>query len=1027
MTLMLLTTGDLWAGVTGKLTGVVQDAKTGEPIANVNVVISRTDFGAATLKEGDYLILNITPGRYSVTASSVGYVSVTQSDVMIYADLTTRLDFQLQATVIQGQEVVVKSKRKVLRQDVTASTRISTGEEMYGMPVANFVGAVANIGGAVGTGNNIHIRGGRRGEVAYLIDGMEVKDPILNQRMLSIGNPAVAEMIALTGGFDAEYGNAQSAVVNVVTREGSKEYHGKLRYVCDDPNEKPKSKYENHINDFSPVQPGRGFPDTTLWSPPVSYGNYDYFEGSIGGPEPITTYLFPQLGLKIPGYMTVFVSADLTGRNTNSNGVRINSSEWYRHDLFGGVGPETRREQNYLNSSYQLTYSINPTMKLKAAYRFNRTWANIFLFRQSRFFPYDYTQSEINDALNGWTGNTGLTYVSGVDDDGDGRIDEEALNGRDDDLDGTIDEDLQWYEYNAPDHLPTRYIDDEQFLLSWSHTLSKTTFYSVKLSRYLASRVQNGSNKEPWEYGEYGETFTDLPGPDGKKNGNYDVGEPFVDKDGDGIWDRGNQANNYYAHRGFLIAGDGTEDDIGQPVPYWLKEKSYVYGLKAQITNQVHKNHQIRAGFDFNYFDLYNKSLPYPTIDNNGTGIYTDIYHVYPSDGAIYGQDKMEFKDITLTAGGRFDFYMPGDQVQNVMAFDSSNADWNPNYVPFDVPEKIKVQFSPRIGASFSITENAYLHAHYGHFYQRPRWDNVFTSVNQPQTGGTPLIGNPDLDPEKTVAFEVGVAWNLYQDYLLDVTGFLKDVKNWINAREGKYWYPERFGKPLIGQNFAIYDNQDYAFARGIEFNFSREYGTNISGRITYTLSWVNAKNSYDIGTQGIRRNYTEPVQALPAGWDQRHSIVLDYGMNYGPTEPFLGIKGMPGDVSINLLWNLRSGLPYSPTDASGTKLEGRYMSKRTPWTKSADLNITKYYTIGKYRPSVWFQIFNLFDRENLLNVDDNYGRAGEPNAFDDYTGRAGWVNDTSSPNYSQVRYAGPNPDAFDNPRVFRLGLGLEF
>lgn len=1025
--LLLFSTGESRAGVTGKVAGVVTDAKTGEPIVNVNVIMVNSDFGAATNLDGEFIILNVNPGKYSVSASAVGFITVTQEDVIIYADLTTNLSFKLEPTIIQGQEVIVKAERKVIRQDVTASTRIATGDELYNLPVANFVGAVANIGGAVGTGNNIHIRGGRRGEVAYLIDGMEVKDPIGNLRMLSIGNPAVAEMIALTGGFDAEYGNAQSAVVNIVTREGSKDFHGKFKYVFDDINSRPDSKYEEHINtEFEGT--ALGPVDTTLWSPPVAYQNYDYLEGSLGGPEPITTFLLPQLGIKIPGYLTFFVSADITGRNTSSNGIRINSSDWYRHDMSGGLELDANREQTYYNSSYQLSYQISPTMKLKAAYRFNKTWANIYLFRQSRFFPYDYSQEEINGVYQAWTGNDeSFTYVLGSDDDGDGRVDEESFNGKDDDLDGRIDEDLQLYEYNAPDHLPTRYIDDDQFLVTWNHTLSQSTYYHVKLSRYMASRIYQGANKSPAEYGEYGESFTDLPGVDGKMNGNYDLGEPFIDRDGDGIWDKGNPANNYFAYKGFLIAGDGTEDDIGQPVPYWLEEESYVYGLKAQLTSQIHKHHQIRTGLDFNYFDIYTKSLPYPTIDNNGTGIYTDIYHVYPADGAVYLQDKMEFKDITLSAGARLDFYMPGDQVQHVMAFDSSNADWNPNYVPFDVPEKIKAQISPRIGASFSIAENAYLHAHYGHFYQRPKWDNLFTSVNQVQTGGTPLIGNPDLDPEKTVAFEVGVAYNPYRDYLFDVTGFLKDVKNWINAREGKYWYPEKFGEPLIGQNFAIYDNQDYAFVRGVEFNLSKEYGSNMSGRATYTLSWVNAKNSYDIGTQGIRGNYTEPSQALPAGWDQRHSIVLNYGLSYGDKEPLFGVKGMPGGWDLNFLWNIRSGLPYSPTDASGTLIEGQYMTERTEWTNTADINISKSFPLGKYRSTLWLEIFNIFDETNVMNVDDNYGRAGAPNAFDDYSGTAGWVNDTSSPNYSQNRYAGPNSDAFDNPRFIRLGLGFEF
>lgn len=1023
-----MASGQAWAGLTGKIVGKITDARTGEPLSSVSVVIVGSQMGAPSTSEGEYVIINIPPGRYTVSASAVGYTTLRQEKVDVWADLTTTLNFDLEATTVKGQEVTITAKRKPIQKDVTASTKLATGDKLAKMPVANFVGALATVGGAVGGGNNIHIRGGRRGEVAYLIDGMEVKDPIGNLRMLTIGSPAVAEMVAQTGGFDAEFGNAQSAVVNVVTKEGSNEYHGKLKYVGDDVNDQSVPKFENHVNDIYPRQPGYDGPDTTLWEPPTSYRNYDYFEASLGGPEPITTYLLPKLGMKIPGDLKFFIASDLTGRNANSNGVRIWSSDWHKYDMLGNDVSGQRREAVLYNGNYSLTYQITPTIKLRGSYRFNKDWYNSFVYRQSKRFPDDYTQSEIDAAYQLWTGNdTTYHYVVATDDDHDGRVDEEALNGKDDDLDGRVDEDLQPYTYNAPDHVPSRTLDDDQYLFTLDHTLSKTTWYTLKFSRYKARRLISAADKQANQYGEPAEHFTDLPDATGKKNGRYDVGEPFVDTDGDGIWDAGNESNNYTQYRGFLIQGDGTEDDKGQPVPYWLEEKSYTYGFKGQITSQLAQHHQVRGGFDYNYYDLQNISRPYPDINNGGKGEYIDLYHVYPADGALYAQDKMEFADITLTVGTRLDFYAPGEQVQHVKAFDTTAADFSQDYVPFDVPEKVKYQFSPRIGTSYSISEDAYLHAHYGHFYQRPLWDDIFTGVNQIQTGGTPVLGNPDLDPEKTVAFEVGVAWNPLEDYVVDVTGFMKDIKNWINTRAGKDWYPEHFGKNLIGKNFAIYDNQDYAFARGIEFNVSKEGGKNFTGRVTYTLSWVNAKNSYSIGSQSIRSDYVEPVQALAAGWDQRHSIVMDYSLSYGPKEPLFGITNAPGDWDFSLLWNIRSGLPYSPTDESGTPIQGQYMSKRTPWSYDADLNATKYFNVGKFRASLWFQVYNLFNDKNVVNVDDNYGRAGEPNTFDDHSGQAGWVNDSSSPNWILNRAAGPNPDAWDSPRTMRIGLGLDF
>jgi len=1033
-----------WAGVTGKIAGVVTDSLTGEPVVNANIVLVGTDFGAATSLDGDYFIINVPPGKYSVTASFVGYVSKTQEDVLVYADYTTTLDFNLVATVIEGQEVVVKAKRKVLRHDVTATTRMTTGDEIYNMPVADFVGALGTVAGAVGSGNNIHIRGGRRGEVSYLVDGMEVKDPLYNTRMMRVGSPAVAEMITMTGGFDAEFGNAQSAVINIVTREGGKEYHGKVKYLFDDLSPKNDELFETrtthlyHEYDDPERQP---FDETftTRYQPKSHYQNYDYLEGSLGGPEPLTYYLLPRLGLKIPGYMTIFIAGDISGRNTSSMGNYIGSSPDMKHDASGFLGFDSgrlnaRREQTFLNGSAQLTYNINPTMKLKFGYRTTNNWVNPFYFRLNRNFPFDYTEEERNQILRDWVSSEsgrsteGETFVFGQDDDGDGKIDEEALNGKDDDLDGVIDEDVQWYQYNASDHTRLSHIDDEQMLLSWSHAINKKTYYHLKLSRYKASREWKAAGKDETMYGEVEEPFTDLPGADGKYNSQYDPGEPFEDLDGDGVWDMGNPANGYRHWRGFYYTGDGLGGDNGQLVPAHLEEESYVWAMKFQMTSQMHRNHQLRGGLDLNYFDLHSYFPEYPSIDNEGWGIYSTEYHVYPSDGAAYMQDKMEYKDITLTLGGRVDFFMPGDQVRHVIATDSSSAQWTSNHIPFEVPDKIKTFVSPRLGVSFAVTEKAYLHGHYGHFYQRPRWDDMFDMVNTEVSGGTPLVGNPDLDPEKTVAYEIGIAWNPYADYLVDVTGYLKDIKNWINTTDGKIWFMDKYPQWASSvRNFAMWDNQDYAFARGLEFTLSKEYGTNFSGRVSYTLSWVNAKNSYSNGTQVIRNDYVEPPLALPAGWDRRHSIVANLGLNYGPREPVFGIKGAPGDWAFNTIITVESGLPYTPTDASGTRIEGREMSERTPWTYNTNLNLAKFFTFGRWRTSLWIEVRNLFDTENVDQVDDNYGRAGRPNAFDDLTGEPGWVNDSASPNYVLNPVAGPNPDAWRNPRFIRIGLGLEF
>ena len=73
--IFLLTPLSIYAGTTGKLSGSVKDAQTGEPLVGANILIVGTDLGAATNINGSYIILNISPGNYSVRVSFIGYES----------------------------------------------------------------------------------------------------------------------------------------------------------------------------------------------------------------------------------------------------------------------------------------------------------------------------------------------------------------------------------------------------------------------------------------------------------------------------------------------------------------------------------------------------------------------------------------------------------------------------------------------------------------------------------------------------------------------------------------------------------------------------------------------------------------------------------------------------------------------------------------------------------------------------------------------------------------------------------------
>jgi outer membrane receptor protein involved in Fe transport len=984
------------AAEVGKIAGKAVDAASKEPIPSVNVTIVGTTAGASTNADGEFFILNVPVGTYEVRVSSLGYETQNITGVQVLADQTFELNLQLKETVLQGQEVNVVAERDVIKRDVSNTVRSVTAQELNALPVTTYQQALAATAGVVGQGNNLHFRGGRNTEVLYLVDGMEVKDPQFATRSLNISEDAVGEMQVLTAGFNAEFGEAQSAVVNLVVREGDPQYHGRVEHMMDG------------------GTPNNGH-----------YQDYDYTTGTLSGPEPITQQLLPRLGMKIPGNMNFFASGTAWGRNTNENGVWINTDRWYRHQLTNIFGLDARKNQAFTNSNLKLTYNPTPKYKIGLSWNQAQTWANPYSWRMSRRFPDDFTQEEQSlgthalSQIQGFTSNaTDYANIYGKDDDHDGRVDEEALNWQDDDGDGLIDEDLQPYNFNGNDNTRTDVIRDQQFGLMFDHNVNQKTFYTIRLSGYSADRQRAGANKPYREYGQASEAFVDLPDGQGKYNHRYDLGEPFTDVNGNGMWDFNNPDNFYPAVNGFAIMGDGLSGITSQLVPDWAHFTSQTFTFKGDLTSQVTPRHMLKSGLEFNYYNTSSEDRPYTAL--NSSGIYTDVYRYYPTSGAAYVQDKMEYRDIIVNAGLRADYWkIGGNRIEDPLF----RVTGNDNYVDYEPPKKNgELYVSPRLGIAYSVTANDVFHFNYGYFYQRAQQDYYFTAVNQIQTGGTPVIGNPGLKPMKTIAYELGVRHQFAGDFLLDVSTYYKDIKNWVNTAAQNQLFYDLYRRLIVGSNAAIYYNADYAAVRGIELNLTKDYGSHLSGRLTYTLSWATGKNSYDLGSQVTRSNYLDPKRETPLAWDRRHQFVFNLGYNT-PLEgkPFTE-KWFKSGWSANVLSQALSGLPYTPTYGNGTDVFGQEFAKNTPWTYSTDVNLSRTFGSGPVKWRAMLEVRNLFDVTNVLGWDIN------PNTIDTYlNGEPGYVNDISSPNYGQNPKSGPNPDAWDVRRLVRFGLALEF
>ncbi|MDX1429284.1 MAG: carboxypeptidase-like regulatory domain-containing protein, partial [Rhodothermales bacterium] len=291
----------------GKIAGRVTDAANGDPLVGVNVVIDGTTQGTITDIDGNYILINVRPGQYTIVFSYIGFKRHTVSGLLVTTGQTTRYDVTLSEEVFEGDEIVVQAERPLIQKDLTASKKTVIAEEIAALPVESFFGVLTTQAGVnTGPGGTIHIRGGRSNEIAYLVDGMSVGNPFnTNGLATSVSTDAIQEMTVISGAFNAEYGQAMSGIVNLVTKEGGDEYTGSFSAWGGD------TFTTNDDVFFTPSDP--------------AFRNYT-LEGSLSGPVPFVK--------KLRFFASVRHDDDegwIYGRREHSPGdsANFNADPWY--------------------------------------------------------------------------------------------------------------------------------------------------------------------------------------------------------------------------------------------------------------------------------------------------------------------------------------------------------------------------------------------------------------------------------------------------------------------------------------------------------------------------------------------------------------------------------------------------------------------------------------------------------------------------------------------------------------------------
>lgn len=391
----------MFAGTTGKIYGIIKDNENGEPLVGVNVVVEGTRLGASTDLDGIYIIMNVPPGVYTVQAIMLGYKTVTQENVQVSVDLTSRADFNLETSIIEGETIVVQAERPLVKRDETAKTAILDFQVFSEMPIQEVSEAIAAQSGFItDEGGGLHLRGGRSGEIAYMIDGILVQDPFYKSGAAGVlmDKYLIQELQVMTGAFSAEYGQAMSGVINVVTKEGSNQkYNGRMEYESHWLNKSPYREQDWMLSsDLVDIPAGKENeyrdavrwyrwnsekPDSLVSTPtqydPVGFSKYNVpkFE-SIPGKGDLPA-LF---GTPVTGYYTGTLSGPVPFVNNLSFFVSGRYSNYYSHLQFGY---DANRDFNF-----KLTYrldNIKINANMQRSRRYNKPYNHRWKYNQEGF------------------------------------------------------------------------------------------------------------------------------------------------------------------------------------------------------------------------------------------------------------------------------------------------------------------------------------------------------------------------------------------------------------------------------------------------------------------------------------------------------------------------------------------------------------------------------------------------------------------------------------------------------------------
>ncbi len=896
----LFLVGALYAGDTGKISGVLTDAETGDALPGANIVVEskwsdnealplENPTGTSTDIDGTYYIINLPPGFYNVRATYIGYRDELRTRVEVSVDKTTRVSFQMKPQALESDAVVVTAYAPArVEKDVTAT------KQVYDVAEISSIAGVADVNDILSLQADVvddHFRGGRVGESLYLMSGGSIVNPLNNQRAFSPIVTGLEQVEVYTSGFSAEYGNAQSGVVNMVTKEGGSKWQSRMEVASTLPYYKSwnGSPYSPENLDFyqllknteewlkeNPTQPGR-----PLFDAGYGFGTTYLPERIVWPPKPLTR----SDSLKIAELGQI-----LWLQSVRDVGLKYKNKTDYRVDFTTG-GPIAENANIFVAARQTVTQPIVPTPNpdLERQVMSNLTYRPWVGDKFKFEFIYD-TQFE-NVLGSNW-----LRWM----------------------FDRTLS-----VRKNAQTTM--------QYGLNWNHVFSNSSFFDFKLkflNVHNQDRIELVQNDEFLNLYSDQTNWVDYTGPS-----NHRVGRPEDDRGDEKIktYDLNSSFTSQVNKNNLLKAGlqftyydVGVNNDVNvYNLASYRQVKFHVYPYEGAFYMQNKMEFEgliANLGLRLDYYNL-------------NTEYYSNIFS--PLRNPYFDNDQ----PIYLDKGPAYD--------KNLALKERT---------------KLFARLQPRIGISFPISELSVFHLNYGSFTQRPNFEELFYHQINPNntTMDIDVLGNPRLKPEKTNTYDIGLVRGFPYGFRLDVSAYYKDVKDLIQTAYYKDSDLNEY-RTYINRDYAdikgFHVNLEKITGRlmgYIRYNYETAKGKSSNANdldIPTTFFEIpDPRWGYE------ERPFPEDVYL---DYDRTHKAIFNVRYRTSSKAGFSIFNFRPlASFSISSTLRITTGRPFT-YDNTG---QGLKFNRRGPTERDLRLRIEKSFGLGPHSMTFYAEGFNLLN-----------------------------------------------------------------